>query len=343
MPSPSRETGPALPHEASFRAGAHAATTTRHLTALVQWGRRLIAQERPEYSELLPLFARVHDEITSAASADRLLPTGSTPATATVDSPPEQADAGYFVEGLTAARVLVWVLHDNRSVAERLPRLVVAALLQDVGRMFAAGILRRLKGRSASRAEWLECHHPSVGAALLAGVHRAPVELPLLVAQHHERLDGGGFPGALVARELTADAAILAAATRFAQLCLASRPHDVSHSPQPAVLSEIARVLFAEAKWGMWPVDFAIRVRERIAAIQEVPPVHDDAIRPATVDRFERDGAAVVDSPDAERHRRLDPEEEVVRGMHAGAGEPFAATTLEEIRRFAGKKLARSE
>src|SRR5207302_4979758 len=98
-----RETEP-VPQQ-QFRAPepAASAATARHLTAIVQWGQRLIAQERPQYAELLPSFGRLHDEMQPASQAGWFLPVAGPSAAALVEPPLEHTDTGYFVEGLTAA------------------------------------------------------------------------------------------------------------------------------------------------------------------------------------------------------------------------------------------------
>jgi hypothetical protein len=340
VPNLMRETEP-VPQQ-QFRAPERAtsATTARHLTAIVHWSKRVIAQERPPYAELLPLFGRLYDEMQPASQtrAGWLLPVRGPSAAARVDPAAEYSDAEYFVEGLTAARLIVWTVHDAPRVAERLPKLVVAALLQDIGRHFAATILKRFKGKRDNRAEWLEHHHPSIGAALLGAVHRAPVELSLLVAQHHERLDGGGFPGALVAREMAADAAILAAATRFARLCLEIDRQPTSETEQKRRLVEIGQVFCAEAKWGMWSVEFANRLLQRIAAIEEIPELHTETIGARPVDRpTEPADGLSHEAATSDDRRELHSAESVMRGMHVGSDGQFAATTLEEIRRLANR------
>jgi hypothetical protein len=280
----------------------------------------------------------------SQTRAGWLLPVRGPSAAARVDPAAEYSDAEYFVEGLTAARLIVWTVHDAPRVAERLPKLVVAALLQDIGRHFAATILKRFKGKRDNRAEWLEHHHPSIGAALLGAVHRAPVELSLLVAQHHERLDGGGFPGALVASEMAADAAILAAATRFARLCLQIDRQPASETEQKQRLAEIGQVFCAEAKWGMWPVEFASRLRQRIAAIEETPALHTETSGARPVDQpTEPTDDLSREAASSDRRRELHGAESVMRGMHVSSDGQFAATTLEEIRRLAGKEAGRAD
>jgi hypothetical protein len=88
----------------------------------------------------------------------------------------------------------------------------------------------------------------------------------------------------------------------------------------------------------MWPVEFASRLRQRIAAIEETPALHtamggarpvDQAIEPAD--------AASNEAATSDRHRQLHSAESIMRGTHVGSDGQFAATTLEEIRRLAGK------
>src|SRR5262249_23470508 len=123
-------------------------------------------------------------------------------------------------EGLTAARVIAWALHDEPRAARRLPRLVTAAMLQDVGRLLDSSPALARSGRRAMSAAMIEQPHAPLGAAILGTIRGAPAELQMMVAQHHERLDGGGSPRALAARDILPGTAVLAAATRFARLAL---------------------------------------------------------------------------------------------------------------------------
>src|SRR5205814_9233439 len=143
--------------------------------------------------------------------------------------------------------------------------------------------------------------------------------------QHHERLDGGGFPGAVVAREMASDAAILAAATRFARLCLEIDRQPASQTEQKQQLAEIGQVFCAEAKWGMWPVDFASRLQQRIAAIEEVPvlPTETSGTRPADHPDEPADGLS-RGATTSDQQRELHGVETGLRGMHGRSDRQLA-------------------
>ncbi len=207
-------------------------STVRETLAVAEWGRRLTLLEPTKLYKLMPLFDRVCDEILRVRELRLLIPTAGLPLATLVESQTGQPDAANFVSGVMTARILVWILVDDPRLARTLPRLVLAALLQDVGRLPVGpgGLSARVvHGQSP---DWLERQHPTVGAALLGSIRGAPIELPMLAAQHHEQLDGGGFPRALAAREILPAAAILATAGRLPPNCvirLASRSRRASH------------------------------------------------------------------------------------------------------------------
>jgi hypothetical protein len=295
-------------------------STARQALALLEISRRLIAMETVRYAEVLPLFRRVFDEAGSAAALDRLVPPPGLVLAPLVASRGE-SDAALFVEGLTAARLLVWVLHDDRRAVERLPALVLAALLQDVGRLSAATGTAARRRCDEKRREWLERHHPAIGAALLGTISGAPVELALTAGQHHERLDGGGFPRSLVSRDILPDAAVLATATRFVELALEPVKTASSTGAAENRPTSVAEVLMAEARWGYWPLDFAGRVSQQIAAVAEESATRI-AISPQAPAQRETARADIVPavSPDDDRNRRLDGKEEGLLGTHATGG-----------------------
>jgi hypothetical protein len=301
-------------------------STARQALAGLEIARRLMALEPVRYVEVLPLCRRVFDEAGPAGALDRLVPPPGL-ALASLVASRAGFEAGLFVEGLTAARLLGWLLHDDRRAAERLPALVLAALLQDVGRLSSATSTAARRRRDEKRGEWLERHHPAVGAALLETIAGAPVELVLVAGQHHERLDGGGYPRALTARDILPDSATLAAATRFARLVLGLDSATASSGGAGNTPGSVAEILLAEARWGYWPVEFAGRVAGRIAAAAENSTTRS-AISPQAPAQDEAVRADVVPvvSRDDDSHRRLDGREEGLPGTHAAIGGRFPSS-----------------
>src|SRR5262249_50076346 len=112
-------------------------STIRQALSVLELAQRLVALEPVRYVEILPLFRRVIDEAPPAAALEPLVPPVGL-ALATLVASRAGSEAAIFVEGLFAARVVVWTLHDDPRAVEGLPALVLAALLQDVGRLSSA-------------------------------------------------------------------------------------------------------------------------------------------------------------------------------------------------------------
>jgi HD-GYP domain-containing protein (c-di-GMP phosphodiesterase class II) len=177
------------------------------------------------------------------------------------------------LEDLTAARDAVLELSALRSVSDYtyvhsvhvcvyslmigqalglsgpdLRQLGVGALLHDVGKVLCADLCNR--PGPLRPEEWARIRqHPIDGFEMLRRHH----ELPLLAAhvayQHHERLDGSGYPRGLRDGKILSFARIVAVADVYDAMT-ADRPHCRAQPPERAmaVLRDGAGVLFdAEA------------------------------------------------------------------------------------------------
>lgn len=115
--------------------------------------------------------------------------------------------------------------------------VMLAALLQDVG--FAA-LARRHKcapGELKTRNDTAYRSHPILGAAVVTGMRRSACDLPAIVAEHHERLNGIGYPNGRRARQLTTTSRflqIMCRVVRQASVGLAARG---GHTEPPLTLS----------------------------------------------------------------------------------------------------------
>ncbi len=307
-------------------------STAREALAVADCGRRLTQLEPVKHYKLLPLFDRVCDEIRRTPQLPQLLPMPGVHLTSVIESQTGQADAANFVGGILTARVLVWLLGDGRFPTQNLARLALAALLQDVGRLpvVPGGASERvLRGR---RADWLEQEHPAVGAALFGSIRGAPVELPMLVAQHHEQLDGGGFPSALRARDILPDAAILATAARFVELCQMPSPATTMGDPADAKVSALhtgktalvraAELLQAEAEWGKWPLEFASSLVQTVIEAdaagdwQKFEMPGDANVSQSSLPVSPAGGNVTID-----RNLQVHDQETALQGMHADSAQ----------------------
>jgi len=118
-----------------------------------------------------------------------------------------------------------------------------AGLVHDLGRLGVSNAIWDKRG-SLSAIEWERVRlHPYLTERILSA---SPVLAPLgaLAAQHHERLDGSGYPRGLKASALSRSARILAAGDVYAAMC-EPRPHRAARSP-----AEAADELRADARDG---------------------------------------------------------------------------------------------
>ncbi len=93
----------------------------------------------------------------------------------------------------------------------RIRGLRVAGLLHDIGKIYVpAEILSRPGQLRQSEIDLLRSH-PAIGYELLKGI---PFEWPVaeIVLQHHERIDGSGYPAGLRGEDIMLEARILAVA-----------------------------------------------------------------------------------------------------------------------------------
>ncbi|MFO1020652.1 MAG: HD domain-containing phosphohydrolase [Planctomycetales bacterium] len=104
----------------------------------------------------------------------------------------------------------------------RIVPLGVAALLQDLGLLAL-----RTAHREAAEVPHADLsnpqsqrflQHPTIGAAIVAGLADVPPIIPQLIAQHHERLDGTGSPRGCAGHALSRESRLLAMVIRQEEL-----------------------------------------------------------------------------------------------------------------------------
>ncbi len=98
-----------------------------------------------------------------------------------------------------------------------------AALLHDIGKIGVSSAILDKKGR-LTEEEWrIVKEHPSIGARILEPIGAYGEAIPL-VYQHHERLDGSGYPLGLQGTDIVLGARVLAVADVFDAL-VSDRPY----------------------------------------------------------------------------------------------------------------------
>lgn len=116
----------------------------------------------------------------------------------------------------------------------------LAALLHDVGKMgLPSEFLTKPSALNANEMVFIR-QHPQMGYDILKDI---PFELPIpeMVLQHHERLDGSGYPHGLAGDAILPEARILAVADVVEAIC--------SHRPwRPAHTFDYAQKVLTESK-----------------------------------------------------------------------------------------------
>jgi putative nucleotidyltransferase with HDIG domain len=101
--------------------------------------------------------------------------------------------------------------HERVQVVRR------AALLHDIGKLSISNTILD-KSTELSDEEWRAVHrHPRITRLILQRV-RAFREMAIIAGEHHEKLDGTGYPDRLTARDLSLESRIIAVADVFGAL-----------------------------------------------------------------------------------------------------------------------------
>lgn len=93
-------------------------------------------------------------------------------------------------------------------------KLKIGALLHDIGKLAVPGELIMKKGLLTRSERNLIQTHPNAGAKLLGAMQRYSEAAPIIL-QHHEHIDGSGYPEGLSGSAITLSARIVAVADVF--------------------------------------------------------------------------------------------------------------------------------
>jgi hypothetical protein len=178
-----------------------------------------------------------------------------------------------YATGIQSARLLAWLGASLPGLEDRLELLIVAALLQDIGFLRLERTARKPPSELDLHSQETYRRHPSVGAGLAAGVGEYSIELSFLIAQHHERLDGTGYPHGLNRYKQSKEVQLLASLVRFQELM--SRSSDAAGSVEAACY-QASFQLFLESAQGAWSSKATLDLLQALDA--ELPPTFDTAL-----------------------------------------------------------------
>lgn len=110
-------------------------------------------------------------------------------------------------------------------------QLVLAALVHDIGELYINPDYIHSKVRLAP-SEWKQvAAHPRIGQILIQELTQLPATIPAAVAEHHERMDGSGYPAQHAGLALSSLGRLLAVADTTSAILagdLADKPHRIS-------------------------------------------------------------------------------------------------------------------
>ncbi|OPX99376.1 MAG: Cyclic di-GMP phosphodiesterase response regulator RpfG [Syntrophorhabdus sp. PtaB.Bin006] len=145
--------------------------------------------------------------------------------------------------GISGHQGMVSNLAVDLSRAMELPRdmiksIEIAGLIHDIGKVSVpVEILSKPKGLTRMEYDFIKLH-PQSGYEILKEAE-LPYPVAEIILQHHERLDGSGYPAGLKGNEILREARILAVADVVAAM-LSPRPYRPAHG-MDAALNEIEK------------------------------------------------------------------------------------------------------
>lgn len=113
---------------------------------------------------------------------------------------------------------------------KRLYDVGVAALLHDIGMVIVPDDVLNSQGQLSQEDKKLMREHPRIGYKMLLNT-RLPEDVLLGVLQHHEKIDGQGYPAALPGDQIGTIARMIRIVDTFDSMT-SDRPHRPAHSVQ---------------------------------------------------------------------------------------------------------------
>ncbi|HEV3203958.1 MAG TPA: HD domain-containing phosphohydrolase [Gemmataceae bacterium] len=147
---------------------------------------------------------------------------------------PEVPSRFIAAHSITVAQVAARIVRHDPNLSRRTLDLVLATLVHDIGMLrIPVEILAHAGPLTDSQKRTIESH-PWVGAELVAGLMSGQSWLAETTAQHHERVDGKGYPAGLTGSQMEPLARLLALCDVYAAYCT-RRPYRREKDPRTAL------------------------------------------------------------------------------------------------------------
>jgi putative nucleotidyltransferase with HDIG domain len=153
----------------------------------------------------------------------------------------------FFLHALNVCSLSLMVGQDLGLSREDTEKLALGALFHDIGELkFPAEQLLRKGSMSASERKNFLSTHPKYGVELAEKLPNFPYEAIDVIRQHHERLNGSGFPTGKKDDQISQFAKIVMVVDEYDELC---------HHPDPAkslIPSEALSYLYVKCRHTLW-------------------------------------------------------------------------------------------
>ena len=153
----------------------------------------------------------------------------------------------FFLHALNVCSLSLMVGQDLGLSREGAEKLALGALFHDVGELkFPAEQLLRKGSMSATERKNFLSTHPKYGVEMAEKLPNFPYEAIDVIRQHHERLNGSGFPAGKKDEQISQFAKIVMVVDEYDELC---------HHPDPAsslIPSEALSYLYVKCRHTLW-------------------------------------------------------------------------------------------
>ena len=158
-----------------------------------------------------------------------------------------EANEEFFLHALNVCSLSLMVGQDLGLSREAAGKLALGALFHDVGELkFPAEQLLRKGSMSASERKNFLSTHPKCGVEITEKLPHFPYEAIDVIHQHHERLNGSGFPTGKKDEQISKLAKIVMGVDKYDEPC---------HHPDPAkslIPSEALSYLYVKCRHTLW-------------------------------------------------------------------------------------------
>lgn len=156
------------------------------------------------------------------------------------------------------AKLAVAIAEDLGLPQEQIAGIKLGAEIHDIGNLEVLEEILRSPNKLSARELESVSHHPESGYNILGDI-KSPWPIAQIIVQHHERLDGSGYPRGLKGEEILLEARIVGVAD-VVEAMTAARPHR----PALSVAAALAEIKDNRGKlYDPAVVDSCVRVLEK--------------------------------------------------------------------------------